>query len=229
MTFFPRRFPRSSAALLVAGTGAVFLAAAAPASHPEPAMPVAQGPVLAAPAAQPALPATTMPASSMPLPIAPAMPPTATHGPTATNAPTPVAPMPASVQPAAPLPKELSVTIDQTRTLELDKSVSTVSVGNPAIADVSLQSNRLFLIGKTFGRTNVVALNANGETVLDMMVFVTSTGGGSVTVYKGNRQVTYNCAPNCDRALMPGDSKDDFDMISGQNSTKTGFGTGSRE
>jgi Pilus formation protein N terminal region len=141
-----------------------------------------------------------------------------------------VATPPAPVETPKPLPQQISVAIDQTRTLDLEQSVATLSVGNPSIADASIQSgNHLFLLGKSFGRTNVVALDSNGKTVLNMTVFVTSAG--SVTVFKGNRQLTYNCAPNCERALMPGDSKDDFETLSGQINSKTSMGTsaGGRE
>ena len=190
----PRRFPRSSAGLLLAGVATVFLAAAAPAEAPI--------------------------AKSSPVVV-----PDVTPAPQPAQAEAPVAP-----QTKPPMPKQISLAIDQTRILELDGPVSTLSVGNPSIADVSIQNgNHLFLLGKSFGRTNVVTLDQAGNTVLDMTVFVTSVG--SVTVYKGNRQLTYNCAPNCERALMPGDSKEDFDMLSGQITTKTGMGTsaGSRE
>jgi len=218
MTEF-RRFPRSSTGLLLLGVAAVFVAAAAPAG----------GPVQQAPAPHAAPPATPPMAAAAPTaapivaaPPAAAMPPAAM--PSAAMA-IPAAVAPPAAEPAKPpLPKEISITIDQTRMLDLENPVSTVSVGNPAIADINIQNDRLFLIGKSFGRTNILALGPSGEKVLEMMVYVTSTGGASVTVYKGNRQLSYNCAPTCDRTLMPGDSGQDFDMISGQMSTKMDSG-----
>ena len=196
-----RRFRlRSAAFALTASMPIVMAAASAPA------------PVTAPAAAK--VPANSATTAAMPAAPTPAAPTSATPAPAVPDA----APVP------APLPTQMTVSIDQTRTLDLDRSVSTLSVGNPSIADVSIQNgNHLFLLGKSFGRTNVVALDPSGKTVLDMTVFVTSAG--SVTVYKGNRQLTYNCAPNCERALMPGDSKDDFEALSGQINTKSGLGT----
>jgi hypothetical protein len=196
-----RLFPSMSAAVLLTGVSLIFLAGAAPATNPQPAQ------------AKPA-PSTAAPLT----PVSPAQAPAAAA----------VMAAPAPATPKPPLPKQLSVTIDQTSMLEIPSAVSTVSVGNPAIADVSVQGDRLFFTGKSFGRTNVLALSAAGETVIDMMVFVTSSGGGSVTVYKGNKQLTYNCAPNCDRMLMPGDASEEFDKINGQMSAKAGAAGGNR-
>ena len=118
---------------------------------------------------------------------------------------------------------ELSVGIDQTRPVRLSSPVSTLSIGNPAIADVSVQSgNVMFVVGKSFGHTNVVGLDAKGDTVLDLVVHVTDPGSGNVTVFRGNQQVSYNCAPDCTRVLMPGDSQEAFGALSSQFADKSG-------
>jgi Flp pilus assembly secretin CpaC len=126
-----------------------------------------------------------------------------------------------------PPPKEYAIAIDQTQTLELDRPITTLSIGNPSIADVNIQNgSRLFLLGKSFGRTNILGLDSSGKTVIDMTVFVTAANAGAVTVYKGNKQTTYNCAPKCERALMPGDSKEDFESLSGQIGQKASMAAG---
>jgi Flp pilus assembly secretin CpaC len=171
-----------------------------------------------------AAPPATAPASVAPPLVAPAPATPATAAPIAAAEAVKTA-VPA---PAPTLPKEFTIAIDQTQTLELDRPITTLSIGNPSIADVNIQNgNRIFLLGKSFGRTNVLALDSTGKTILDMTIFVTAASGGSVTVYKGARQITYNCAPKCERALMPGDSKEDFEALSGQISQKASMGSGS--
>lgn len=115
---------------------------------------------------------------------------------------------------------DLTVGIDQTRTVRLTSPITTISVGNPAIADVSLENGTMFVLGRSFGRTNILGLDAKGDTVLDLNVSVTQPNEGNVTVYRGTRQASYNCAPNCERALMPGDGKDEYDQLSNQVSNK---------
>ncbi len=125
----------------------------------------------------------------------------------------------------AALAADLTVGIDQTRPVRLSSPVSTLSIGNPAIADVSMQNgNVMFVIGKTFGNTNIIGLDAKGDTVLDLIIHVTEPGNGNVTVFRGTQQVSYNCAPNCARVLMPGDSGDAFGALSSQFADKSGKG-----
>jgi Flp pilus assembly secretin CpaC len=121
---------------------------------------------------------------------------------------------------------ELTVGIDQSRPVRLSSPVSTLSIGNPAIADVSVQSgNVMFVIGKSFGNTNVIGLDAKGDTVLDLIVHVTEPSSGSVTVFRGNQQTSYNCAPACARVLMPGDSPEAYSSLSSQFADKSGKGS----
>lgn len=120
----------------------------------------------------------------------------------------------------------LSVGLDQTRTVHVDQQIATLSIGNPAIADVNVRDGKtLFVLGKSFGRTNVLALDNKGQTVLDVTVLVTSAQGGAVTVYRGTKQSSYDCATNCQRALVPGDDSEQFDKLQGQISTKVKMGT----
>lgn len=123
------------------------------------------------------------------------------------------------------LSAELTVGIDQTRPVRLSNPLSTIAIGNPAIADVNIQNgNVMFVVGKSFGHTNVVGLDANGDTVLDLIVHVTESGPGSVTVHRGSEQVSYNCAPACARVLMPGDSPEAYNALSSQFSDKASKG-----
>lgn len=121
---------------------------------------------------------------------------------------------------------DLSVGLDQTRTLRIEQPIQTLSIGNPAIADVNVRDGQtIFVLGKSYGRTNVLGLDAKGETVLDMTVSVTASDQGAVTVYRGSKQTSYDCAKGCQRALVPGDDKDQFELLQSQISSKVHMGT----
>ena len=63
-----------------------------------------------------------------------------------------------------PMGAEFTVPMDQVRMITFQAPISTVFVGNPQIADVTVvDSTRIFLMGKNFGTTNLVALDADGN------------------------------------------------------------------
>lgn len=113
---------------------------------------------------------------------------------------------------AAPLPAlavdEVRVTVNanMARVLRINAPAATVIVGNPAIADVTIQDPQtLILTGKSYGRTNMIILDAAGEPVADTVVEVTQLSGDTVTVLMGGDRISLACAPHCQPAIMLGD------------------------
>ncbi|MEB2319960.1 MAG: type II and III secretion system protein family protein [Pseudomonadota bacterium] len=78
----------------------------------------------------------------------------------------------ASAATAVEIGAEMSLTVGKSTLLRLPTPIDRISVGNPAVADVTLISNReLYLLGKTFGSTNVMLWRKGGATtVLDVVV-----------------------------------------------------------
>jgi len=101
----------------------------------------------------------------------------------------------------------ISVPRDEVRTVTFTKPVATVYVGNPVIADISMiDSRHAFLLGKSFGVTNIVALDAAGHEVSDVPVTVSASRGSTVTLNKGSTQITLACASgHCETTPLPGD------------------------
>lgn len=66
----------------------------------------------------------------------------------------------------------MSLTIGKSTLVRLPAPISRISVGNPAVADVTLISAReLYLLGKTYGSTNVILWSRNGPTtIIDVAV-----------------------------------------------------------
>lgn len=108
-----------------------------------------------------------------------------------------------------PMPQSYNVDLNKTQIIQLNEPAGAVVVGNPAIADVSVHSDRtIFIIGRGYGETNVMILSPKGDVVMDASVQVTgnlsSTG---VRVYNGSSagRQTFNCTPYCIPAPILGD------------------------
>ncbi|TNE36275.1 MAG: hypothetical protein EP347_11470 [Alphaproteobacteria bacterium] len=112
--------------------------------------------------------------------------------------------------PVAASAEEILVPLDEAVVFSFDEDIATVAVGNPAIAGVSIHDGRVVLVaGRTFGTTNVVALNSQGKPIGNKRIRVTSVGGWSnLTLVKGDQNdiISFTCAPRCERAIVPGDS-----------------------
>ncbi|MBJ3784645.1 pilus assembly protein N-terminal domain-containing protein [Devosia sediminis] len=113
-----------------------------------------------------------------------------------------VAPMPLQAQDGAPI----TVNVNMARVLRISAPAATVIVGNPGIADVTIQDPQtLILTGKSYGQTNLIVLDSRGEPVADTLVEVVQMAAGIMTVYQGQNRTTLSCAPTCQPVVMMGD------------------------
>ena len=121
----------------------------------------------------------------------------------------------------------LSVPMDEVRMLSFVRPVSTVYVGNPTIADINvIDSKHVFVLGKTFGSTNIIALDAEGKQVANNRVTVFGRSGSVVTLNKGIDQQTFACTgARCENAPTPGDSEKGYDSAMGQIEKHLGMGS----
>ena len=119
---------------------------------------------------------------------------------------------------------DLIVRYDQSQILRLPRPVSELIIGNPSIADVSLQGSDILVItGKTFGITNVIALDAERNVIQDQRVIVQRDEQRLVNLHKGAMRQSYTCSPNCQPTITIGDDPAYFDLVSKHASTKTKF------
>lgn len=96
----------------------------------------------------------------------------------------------------------LNIEIDQTQRVQLRAPAGSVIVGNPLIADVTVvDANTLFIVGKGYGQTEVVAVDATGRTVFQSQVVVTAGSAGSVRVWRGNQVTEMACGVSCSPSL----------------------------
>jgi Flp pilus assembly secretin CpaC len=109
---------------------------------------------------------------------------------------------PVLAQSAAPV----IVKVNMARILRISAPASTVIIGNPGIADVTIQDPQtLVLTGKSFGQTNLIVLDSAGEPIADTMLEVVQDQVGLVTVYYGLSRTSVSCEPVCQPIIMLGD------------------------
>ena len=106
----------------------------------------------------------------------------------------------------------LPVQLDQARIIKLPERAATLVIGDPLIADVSLQPGGLAVItGKGYGATNVVVLDKTGAVLMERNVEVKGPPDRIVYVYRGVTRNTYSCMPECAPRVTLGDDFDYFD------------------
>ena len=128
----------------------------------------------------------------------------------------------AGVAHAAPKGEGVALALDEVRTLTFKNPIATVYVGNPAIADVTMiDSRHAFVQGKSYGHTNIVALDKDNTQVFGAGVFVTGgQGGGTVTLNRGAQRITLTCAGGrCEATPTPGDEQKSYDTENQQLNT----------
>jgi len=104
-----------------------------------------------------------------------------------------------SAAPAQSGQSRLSVEIHQAARVQLSGPAGSVIVGNPQIADVTVvDSNTLYVTGKGYGVTEIVAVDPIGRTVFQSQVIVTDgAGAGRVRVWRGAQATEMACAASC--------------------------------
>ena len=102
---------------------------------------------------------------------------------------------------------DVRLSADQVRVLALKTPFSSISVGNPLIADATvIDENHLFVVGKEFGTTNLIAVDDEGNLVFEELITVTTQMGSMVTVTRGPTQSTFTCnGGRCEVRPTPGD------------------------
>lgn len=122
-----------------------------------------------------------------------------------------------AASPASMAAEPIDVVIDHAKVIHAPEGTSTLVVGNPLIADTSIQRNNVIVLtGKSFGTTNLLALDSQGKTIREMIVRVRGQEQNLVTVHRGVERESYSCAPVCEQTLKLGDSSDYFSGVGGQ-------------
>ena len=120
---------------------------------------------------------------------------------------------------------DIRVEINQSRLHQLSRAASTIIVGNPAIADVSVtNADTLVVFGRSYGGTNLIALDAAGRQIASFDINVTPAKAAALTLTRGTGDYTYNCAPQCVRVINPTDVTEATETLLSTTKAVTGYG-----
>jgi hypothetical protein len=129
---------------------------------------------------------------------------------------------------AEPPPKAIGVIIDQARLIKLPARVATIVVGNPLIADVTLQPGGIMVVtGKGYGATNFIAMDRAGEVLVDRLIQVEGPADPIITVYRGIERESLSCMPICQPRITLGDADRYFKPAIDQAGSLSGQASGS--
>jgi hypothetical protein len=134
--------------------------------------------------------------------------------------------------PGAFAAEALSVMIDHAKVMHISRPAEVVIVGNPGIADATIQDQQTLIItGRSFGSTNLIVLDSSGKAIAEETILVEPSDGDNVvsvykTVDKHLTRQTFSCTPACSPTLTVGDEDKAFTSIDSQIKSRGDFSKG---
>jgi hypothetical protein len=121
----------------------------------------------------------------------------------------------------------LAVTLDQAKIARLPHGATTIIVGNPMIADVTMLKNNSMMVitGKGYGQTNFIAIDAEGSIIEDKEIRVLPSTA-LVVLQSGGSRMSFSCNPDCMPTVQLGDDDKTFTEAGTQISTRNGYASG---
>jgi Flp pilus assembly secretin CpaC len=102
----------------------------------------------------------------------------------------------------------VTVNVNMARILRIGAAAATVVIGNPGVADVTIQDpTTLVLTGKSYGRTNLIVLGSDGDPIVDTVIEVVQSRDDLVTLYVGAMRTSLSCSPICQPTISLGDGQ----------------------
>ena len=100
-----------------------------------------------------------------------------------------------------------SVELNKTQIIRLPKAAGAILIGQPDIADISVHSvDTMFVVGRGYGQTNLIVLDADGNTLVETDINVVHTlPHEGVRVYNAKNRETFSCIPFCQPSPVLGD------------------------
>ncbi|OBZ97239.1 hypothetical protein ADU59_04345 [Pararhizobium polonicum] len=93
----------------------------------------------------------------------------------------------------------LRVYMDHARVLKLDRPVSKVIIGNSDVADATVADSKTIVVtGRSFGTTNIVLLDIDGNAIVDERILVSIDEGNTVRIFRQTSRSVLSCTPNCE-------------------------------
>lgn len=125
---------------------------------------------------------------------------------------------------------DLIVKYDQSQLLRLPRPVTEIIIGNPMIADVTIQAGNLLVVtGKSFGITNIIALDSERNIIQDQRILVQRDEIKVVNLHKAGKRESYNCSPQCNPMITIGDDKEYFQSTATSSERKIRLSEGNAD
>lgn len=120
---------------------------------------------------------------------------------------------------------DIAVKLDLATVVRIPAGTDTLALGNPAIADVTRPRAGGFTVvtGKSYGTTNMLALDSNGQILHETMIHVKAPRDTTLTVQRGLARETWSCQPRCEPTVTLGDAPEYFGGSSGQVGSRNGL------
>jgi len=120
----------------------------------------------------------------------------------------------------------ITVVLDQAKITKLPEGVATIVIGNPLIADITVQPGGLMVVtGKGFGSTNLIALDRAGAVLSERNIEVLPAQD-TVAVFRGGARTSYSCTPQCEPRITLGDAPEFFDATVAQSANRAARAAG---
>jgi len=111
----------------------------------------------------------------------------------------------------------IDVVLNQAKVMHISRPADIVIIGNPGIADATIQDNQTLIItGHSFGTTNLIVLDAAGQPIASGILTVKPPNDQVVTIYKRAQRQTFSCTPDCSPVVAVGDTADVFNGVAAQ-------------
>ena len=123
----------------------------------------------------------------------------------------------------------LRITIDQAKVVKVPAGATTLVIGNPLIADVTMlkSSAGMVVTGKGYGQTNLIALDDRGNILEEKQLRV-EPGHTVLVVQRGDSRTSYSCDPWCMPTVQLGDDSKAFNDVGSQIQARNGWAGGEK-
>lgn len=105
---------------------------------------------------------------------------------------------------------EMWLTIDFATYYSSDRTIGSIVVGNPSVADVTVRSHReIVLFGKSPGATNMTLFDTKGRPIETLSLRVKNPQNGRITLQAGVNRYTFSCTTLCEQTNTIGDGSNE--------------------
>jgi Flp pilus assembly secretin CpaC len=121
----------------------------------------------------------------------------------------------------------IDLTIDFAKLMKLDRPAGTIVIGNPGIADATVEDeSTIVLTGKAAGTTNLIVLDEKGIEIAHQTLRVSSNVRQLTTIFYGSKRQTFSCSPTCEQVIVVGDEATAFQNAQTQIQSRQQFSAG---